>query len=271
MVEVDPDDPAFTDPTKFIGPVYEREEAERAGRREGLGDQARRRQVAARRRLAAARSGSSRSGRSRWLLERGAVVICTGGGGIPTMYQPGTQTLVGCRGGRSTRTGRARCSRERARGGPVRDGDRRRRGLPRLGHARAAGDRASRPPAELAGSTLAGGLDGAQGGGRGRLRRSGPGKRAAHRARSPTSSHGRSVAPADRTGTLASRDRGRSYGLAAAAHWSRAGGGATDDDPATAAAASDGGDRRARPAKRGFKLPSAYTILFILIVAVGGR
>ena len=31
----------------------------------------------------------------RWLLERGAVVICTGGGGIPTMYQPGTRTLVG--------------------------------------------------------------------------------------------------------------------------------------------------------------------------------
>jgi carbamate kinase len=31
----------------------------------------------------------------RWLLERGAVVICTGGGGIPTMYLPGTRTLVG--------------------------------------------------------------------------------------------------------------------------------------------------------------------------------
>ena len=31
----------------------------------------------------------------RWLLEQGAVVICTGGGGIPTMYQPGTRTLVG--------------------------------------------------------------------------------------------------------------------------------------------------------------------------------
>ena len=30
-----------------------------------------------------------------WLLEKGAVVICTGGGGIPTMYEPGTKTLVG--------------------------------------------------------------------------------------------------------------------------------------------------------------------------------
>ena len=28
-----------------------------------------------------------------WLLEKGAVVICTGGGGIPTMYEPGTKTL----------------------------------------------------------------------------------------------------------------------------------------------------------------------------------
>jgi carbamate kinase len=30
----------------------------------------------------------------RWLLERGCVVICAGGGGIPTTYQPGRQ-LVG--------------------------------------------------------------------------------------------------------------------------------------------------------------------------------
>ena len=39
MIEVDPDDPAFADPTKFIGPVYE---GGRRGarRREGLGDQA---------------------------------------------------------------------------------------------------------------------------------------------------------------------------------------------------------------------------------------
>jgi carbamate kinase len=31
----------------------------------------------------------------RWLLEQGAVVIAAGGGGIPTMYLPGTRTLVG--------------------------------------------------------------------------------------------------------------------------------------------------------------------------------
>ena len=29
MTEVDPDDPAFADPTKPIGPVYTREEADR--------------------------------------------------------------------------------------------------------------------------------------------------------------------------------------------------------------------------------------------------
>ncbi len=31
----------------------------------------------------------------RWLLEHGAVVVCTGGGGIPTMYEPGTKRLIG--------------------------------------------------------------------------------------------------------------------------------------------------------------------------------
>ena len=32
----------------------------------------------------------------RWLLEHGTVVICAGGGGIPTMYEPGTgRRLVG--------------------------------------------------------------------------------------------------------------------------------------------------------------------------------
>ncbi|HEU4571557.1 MAG TPA: carbamate kinase, partial [Candidatus Limnocylindrales bacterium] len=30
-----------------------------------------------------------------WLLERGCVVICTGGGGIPTMYERGTSRLIG--------------------------------------------------------------------------------------------------------------------------------------------------------------------------------
>ena len=94
MVEVDPADPAFTDPTKFIGPVYEREEAERLAAEKGWaikpdGDKWRRvvaspepRQIFQIKPI-------------RWLLERGAVVVCTGGGGIPTMYEPGTRRLIG--------------------------------------------------------------------------------------------------------------------------------------------------------------------------------
>jgi len=35
QVEVDPHDAAFANPTKFVGPVYEREEAERFGRERG--------------------------------------------------------------------------------------------------------------------------------------------------------------------------------------------------------------------------------------------
>ena len=54
MIEVDADDPAFDDPTKFVGPIYDDADAERAGRREGLGVQARRRPPAPRRRLARA-------------------------------------------------------------------------------------------------------------------------------------------------------------------------------------------------------------------------
>jgi carbamate kinase len=94
MVEVDPEDPAFTDPTKFIGPVYERAEAERLAAEKGWHikpDGATWRRVVASpepRRIFEIRPIT-------WLLERGAVVICTGGGGIPTMYQPGTRTLVG--------------------------------------------------------------------------------------------------------------------------------------------------------------------------------
>ncbi len=37
MVEVDADDPAFKNPTKFVGPVYEKAEAERIAKDEQLG------------------------------------------------------------------------------------------------------------------------------------------------------------------------------------------------------------------------------------------
>jgi len=94
MVEVDPDDPAFDDPTKFIGPVYDRETAERLAADKGWAikqDGEKWRRVVASplpKRIFEIRP-------IQWLLERGAVVVCTGGGGIPTMYEKGTRRLVG--------------------------------------------------------------------------------------------------------------------------------------------------------------------------------
>ena len=85
MVEVDPDDPAFTDPTKFVGPVYDEAQAKALAADKGWSvkpDGAYWRRVVP----------SPRPKRifeirpMRWLLEQGAVVICAGGGGIPTMY-----------------------------------------------------------------------------------------------------------------------------------------------------------------------------------------
>jgi len=94
MIEVDPADPAFKDPTKFIGPVYEQADAEALAKEKGWAikpDGAKWRRVVASpvpKRIFEIKPIS-------WLLEKGAVVICTGGGGIPTMYEPGTKRLVG--------------------------------------------------------------------------------------------------------------------------------------------------------------------------------
>lgn len=95
MVEVDPADPAFQNPTKFVGPVYDREVAEQLAAEKGWsikqdGDKWRRvvpsplpRRIFEERPI-------------KLLLEHGAVVICAGGGGIPTMYDPEKErTLVG--------------------------------------------------------------------------------------------------------------------------------------------------------------------------------
>ena len=95
MVEVDPEDPAFDDPTKFIGPVYDEAEARRLEAAHGwsfkLDGDAWRRVVAS---PSPMRIFEHRP--IKWLLEKGAIVICAGGGGIPTMYTPdGTRTLVG--------------------------------------------------------------------------------------------------------------------------------------------------------------------------------
>ena len=93
MVEVEGDDPAFDDPTKPIGPVYGEAEAKRLAAEHGWsvapdGDHWRR---------VVASPMPLRIFELRpieWLLEKGTVVICAGGGGIPTMYQP-DGTLAG--------------------------------------------------------------------------------------------------------------------------------------------------------------------------------
>ena len=88
MVEVDPEDPAFQNPTKFIGPVYPEDEAKKLAVEKGWsikqdGDKWRRVVPSPLpKRIFQIRP-------VRWLLEKGAVVICTGGGGIPTMYEKG--------------------------------------------------------------------------------------------------------------------------------------------------------------------------------------
>ena len=64
MIEVAHDDPAFEDPTKFVGPVYDDDRAADAGGREGLDLQAGRRSHAARRGVAGPASASSSSGPS---------------------------------------------------------------------------------------------------------------------------------------------------------------------------------------------------------------
>ncbi|WFN33975.1 carbamate kinase [Methanogenium sp. S4BF] len=95
MVEVAADDPAFTHPTKFVGPLYTHQEADALAAAHGWSfrqdGEAWRRVVPSPEPL---RIFEIRP--VRWLLEHGTVVICTGGGGIPTMFAPdGRRVLTG--------------------------------------------------------------------------------------------------------------------------------------------------------------------------------
>ena len=94
MVLVDRDDPAFENPTKPIGPVYTQAEAAHLAEERGWS-------------VAPDTGGWRRvvpSPRPRrifeirpikWLLQKGVIVVCTGGGGIPTMYDEDGTTLIG--------------------------------------------------------------------------------------------------------------------------------------------------------------------------------
>lgn len=86
QVEVDPVDPAFKDPTKFVGPVYDQAEAERLARERGWvvkpdGNKWRRVVPSpAPRRIFDTKVISL-------LLNHGVVVVCAGGGGIPVVHR----------------------------------------------------------------------------------------------------------------------------------------------------------------------------------------
>ncbi|HET7528594.1 MAG TPA: carbamate kinase [Burkholderiaceae bacterium] len=90
MVEVDANDPAFKNPTKFIGPVYPKNEADRLAAEKHWvfkqdGDKWRR---------VVASPEPKRIFELRpikWLLERHTIVIAAGGGGIPAAYEPGKE------------------------------------------------------------------------------------------------------------------------------------------------------------------------------------
>ena len=86
MVEIDPEDSAFSNPTKPIGPIYDEKEARNLAKLKGWdikqdGDYWRR---------VVPSPEPHRIFQLRpihWLLEKGTVVICAGGGGIPTSYK----------------------------------------------------------------------------------------------------------------------------------------------------------------------------------------
>ena len=85
MVEIDPEDPAFSNPTKPIGPVYSEKEARQLA--ENKGWDIKRDGEYWRRVVPSPEPHRIFELRPiHWLLEKGTVVICAGGGGIPTSY-----------------------------------------------------------------------------------------------------------------------------------------------------------------------------------------
>jgi carbamate kinase len=94
MIEVDGNDPAFADPTKFVGPIYDDDAAKALADARGWvfkrdGDRLRRVVPSPEpKRIFEIRP-------IRWLLEHGTVVICAGGGGIPTSFVPDRERTLG--------------------------------------------------------------------------------------------------------------------------------------------------------------------------------
>ncbi|KPP86822.1 MAG: carbamate kinase [Rhodobacteraceae bacterium HLUCCO07] len=94
QVRVDPDDPNFDSPTKFVGPVYEHDEARRVAERHAWSiaqDGEKWRRVVP----SPAPVEIPDLKVIRLLLLHGTIVICAGGGGIPVIEKPdGTLTGV---------------------------------------------------------------------------------------------------------------------------------------------------------------------------------
>jgi carbamate kinase len=88
MIEVDADDPAFAEPTKFVGPIYDDAAADALAADKGW---AFKRDGDTLRRVVPSPAPKRivEIGPIRLLLDHGIVVICTGGGGIPTAAMAG--------------------------------------------------------------------------------------------------------------------------------------------------------------------------------------
>ena len=84
---VDPGDPAFANPTKFVGPTYSRDQADRVAQDHGWhvkpDGHVFRRVVPSPAPLRILELDPIR-----WILGHGGVVVCSGGGGVPTARRP---------------------------------------------------------------------------------------------------------------------------------------------------------------------------------------
>ena len=142
LVEVDAADPAFSNPTKPIGPIYTKDEADALAAEKGWtfkpdGDSFRR--------VVPSPMPQRIFGLEplEWLLEKGCVVVCAGGGGIPVMHVdepvPAGRRLVGVEAVIDKDFASALLAID-SEGRRAHHRDGRRRRLLRLGHARPARD-----------------------------------------------------------------------------------------------------------------------------------
>ena len=169
MVEVDPDDPGFADPTKFVGPIYDDAEAEALAAEKGWvfkrdGEHLRRVVPSpAPQRIFEIRP-------IRWLLDQGVARHLRRRRRHPDRLGAGRGAHARRRRGGDRQGPRQRAPGPRGRRRPVRDGHRRRRRLRRVGDAGAAPAR-PRHARRAAGAAVRRRVDGPEGRGRGAVRR----------------------------------------------------------------------------------------------------